>query len=79
MSTWKSDTIVVADPSTVTQVVDDTATEVPSRHDARVTVTALELDLDCDALELDDQYDVDCDPYNRTGQFCVGALRKEND
>lgn len=32
-------------------------------------------DVEATTLEIDDEYAVDCDPYNRTGQHCVEALR----
>ena len=31
------------------------------------------------SLELDVAYDVDCDPYNRTGEHFVDALRRKHD
>ena len=31
------------------------------------------------SLKLDEQYDADCDPYNRTGQHYVEALRRKHD
>ena len=40
--------------------------------------TGLE-DVEVTSLELDDQFDVDCDPYNRTGQHYVEALRRKKD
>jgi len=79
MSTRKSDTTEAADLSAAKQLVDDSPTGVPSRVNSRVAVTALEPDDQCDALEIDDEYDADCDPYNRTGQFCVEAVRRKSD
>lgn len=29
------------------------------------------------SLQIDESYDVDCDPYNRTGQFLVDAVKKK--
>lgn len=31
------------------------------------------------SLEIDESYDGDCDPYNCTGQFLVGALKQQHD
>ncbi len=36
-------------------------------------------EFDASALEIDHENEVDCDPYNRTGQFCVGSLRPKHD
>lgn len=33
--------------------------------------------IDVTALQIDESYDGACDPYNRTGQFLVGALKKK--
>ncbi len=33
--------------------------------------------IDVTALEIDDSYDADCDPYNSTGQYLVDALKKK--
>lgn len=30
-------------------------------------------------LDIEPDDDTDCDPYNRTGQFCVEALKKRPD
>jgi hypothetical protein len=35
--------------------------------------------IDVTALEIDDSYDADCDPYNSTGQFLVDAVKKKFD
>ena len=32
--------------------------------------------IDLNALQIDESFDVDCDPYNSTGQFLTDALRK---
>ena len=34
--------------------------------------------LDVDVLEIDVDSEVDCDPYNRTGQFCVATFDKRD-
>lgn len=44
------------------------ATEKPAIEGIEVT-----------SLQLDESYDVDCDPYNRTGQFLVDAAKLKND
>ena len=31
------------------------------------------------SLELDERFDVDTDPYNRTGSHFVGAIRRDDD
>jgi hypothetical protein len=31
--------------------------------------------IDINALQIDESFDVDCDPYNSTGQFLTDALR----
>ena len=36
-------------------------------------------DIEVTSLELDEQFDVDTDPYNRTGSHCVAALRRKSD
>ncbi len=67
MSTWKN--LRNDQPET------DTAKQPPVASDSpdedvpapQVTVTSLELDVDSE---------VDCDPYNRTGQFCVPVINK---
>jgi len=33
--------------------------------------------IDVNALQIDESYDVDCDPYNSTGQFLADALKKK--
>jgi len=33
--------------------------------------------IDVNALQIDESYDVDCDPYNSTGQFLTDALKKK--
>ncbi len=33
--------------------------------------------IDVNALQIDDSYDVDCDPYNSTGQFLAEALKNK--
>ena len=33
--------------------------------------------IDVTTLAIDDSYDMDCDPYNSTGQFLAGALKKK--
>jgi hypothetical protein len=35
--------------------------------------------IDVTALEIDESYDADCDPYNSTGQFLVDAVKKKFD
>ena len=35
-------------------------------------------DVEGTSLELDEQFDRDTDPYNRTGQYLVDALRRKN-
>lgn len=32
--------------------------------------------IDVDRLQIDESYDVDCDPYNSTGQHLVDTLKK---
>ena len=36
-------------------------------------------DIEVTSLELDEQFEVDTDPYNRTGSHCVAALRRNSD
>lgn len=43
------------------------ATEKPAIQKIEVT-----------SLQLDESYDVDCDPYNCTGQFLVDAAKLKN-
>jgi len=33
--------------------------------------------IDVTALEIDESYELDCDPYNSTGQFLADALKKK--
>lgn len=33
--------------------------------------------IDVTALEIDESYELDCDPYNNTGQFLADALKKK--
>jgi hypothetical protein len=33
--------------------------------------------IDVNALQIDESYEVDCDPYNSTGQFLADALKKK--
>lgn len=33
--------------------------------------------IDVTALEIDEAYETDCDPYNSTGQFLVDAVKKK--
>ncbi|MBT8066929.1 MAG: hypothetical protein KJO09_06780 [Gammaproteobacteria bacterium] len=33
--------------------------------------------VDVAALEIDQSYELDCDPYNSTGQFLTDALKKK--
>lgn len=35
--------------------------------------------IDVTALQIDESYDVDCDPYNCTGQFLVDAAKLKDD
>lgn len=35
--------------------------------------------LDISALQLDESYDADCDPYNNTGQHLVEAIKRNYD
>ena len=45
-----------------------------------VELPSADLDkLEITSLELDDQFDTETDPYNRTGQFLVDALRRKQD
>ncbi len=36
-------------------------------------------EIEVTALQIDETYDVDCDPYNCTGQFLVEALKDRRD
>ena len=33
--------------------------------------------MDVTTLEIDESYELDCDPYNSTGQFLADAVRKK--
>ena len=35
-------------------------------------------DVEAKSLRIDEDYDVECDPYNRTGQFCVPEFDKHD-
>jgi hypothetical protein len=35
--------------------------------------------IDVTALEIDESFDGDCDPYNSTGQFLADSLKKKYD
>lgn len=35
--------------------------------------------IDVAAFEIDDSFDINCDPYNSTGQFLIEALKKKYD
>lgn len=35
--------------------------------------------IDISSLHIDETYDVDCDPYNSTGQFLVAEARRKHD
>ncbi len=64
---------------------------VPRGSAARLAQTELKLnrteqlqsrdlpDFEASDLEINHDNEVDCDPYNRTGQFCVGSLRPTHD
>lgn len=47
----------------------DEVDKLPSGNLGQVEVTS---------LELDEQFEVDTDPYNRTGSHCVAALRRKD-
>ncbi len=67
MSTWKNlrnDAEILQAAGKPPLDADTEAEYVPA---ARVTVTSLEIDV---------EFEIDCDPYNRTGQFCVPLIDK---
>ena len=35
--------------------------------------------IDINALQIDETFDADCDPYNSTGQFLADAIKKKYD
>ena len=57
-------------PKAASDVKFDAVVELPSSGLKNIEVTS---------LELDEQFEVDTDPYNRTGSHCVAALRKNQD
>jgi hypothetical protein len=67
MSTYIKATQHAADSSARTKFKVDKGAETN-----QPTVEAI----DVTALEIDNSYDTDCDPYNSTGQFLVQALKK---
>lgn len=46
----------------------DSSTEIPPPASTQVDITSLEIASD---------YETDCDPYNRTGQFCIEAMKNK--
>jgi len=57
-------------PTAASEVIIDDVVEVPSGGLKNIEVTS---------LELDEQFEVDTDPYNRTGSHFVAALRRNKD
>jgi len=66
MSTWKSARDDDASDRKQDELPNADAENPPA---PQVEVTSLELDSDAES---------DCDPYNRTGQFLVEAIRKQH-
>ena len=54
----------------VAELRDDAISASPANDLENIEVTS---------LELDERYEVDTDPYNRTGSHCVAALRRKSD
>ena len=54
----------------VAELSGDNVTVLPSGDLENIEVTS---------LELDEQFEVDTDPYNRTGSHFVAALRRNDD
>ena len=54
----------------VAELRDDNTKALPSSSLENIEVTS---------LELDDRFEVDTDPYNRTGSHFVAALRRKDD
>jgi len=55
---------------------DRTAFDVDKRVETRQPVVE---NVEVSALEIDQSYEVDCDPYNSTGQFLVDAVKNKLD
>lgn len=68
MSTRKQ--ILQKAPTAAADVVFDAVVELPPSGLKSIAVTS---------LELDEQFEVDTDPYNRTGSHFVAALRDKRD
>ena len=47
-------------------------------HSGRVEQLVIK-NIEVSSLKIDESLDVDCDPYNRTGQFLVDTLKKKRD
>ena len=69
MSTRKQLSPNAAEPVTA-ELSDDQIAELPSGSLGSLEVTS---------LELDERFEVDTDPYNRTGSHYVAALRRKDD
>lgn len=50
----------------------------PDDNSATPTKSGLD-EIEITSLELDEQFEVDTDPYNRTGSHYVAALRRKDD
>ncbi len=58
--------------------------ERPAKSDVKVERVAKKKqpsieNIDINALQIDETYDADCDPYNSTGQFLADAIKKKYD
>ena len=54
----------------IAELDNDSVAALPSSGLENIEVTS---------LEIDEQFEVDTDPYNRTGSHCVAALRRKSD
>ena len=70
MSTRKVVPVSPTEKAATKELSPDEVIELPSEGLRKIEVTS---------LELDEKFDVDTDPYNRTGQFLVDALRRKDD
>ena len=70
MSTRKVVPVSPTEKALAKELSPDEVIELPSEGLRKIEVTS---------LELDEKFDVDTDPYNRTGQFLVDALRLKDD
>ena len=69
MSTWKNLLNQAPAPDAGDTLRVDTDGDVDLKPAPQIEISSLEIEI---------APEVDCDPYNRTGQFCVSAIDKRD-